>query len=219
MKVQSNTPQSPKKPNEPQDNSKLLAIVLSVLALASVGGFLFYNLHQKNDTQPKTEQKVKKSSVKPKHSSKAESSKKIEKQESSEQSSSSSESKPEESKADPVPNINALFTAYYQYKVPDISPKQQADEMVKYASEDVVNKLIPGGLSDEAKTQYSFNIEYKLTSPIVIQKVENSDDKYNVSCDYEVTVEDNKSEHSDSYVVTTDGDKIVNVSQQSAITK
>lgn len=213
MKIQ------PKKPNDPKDNSKLLVIVVSVLALASVGGFLIYNSHQKNDNQPKTEQKAKKSSVKPKQARKEESKKIVEKQESSEQSSSSSESKPEEPKADPVPNINSLFTAYYQYKVPDVSPKQQADEMVKYASEDVVNKLIPGGLNDEAKTQYSFNVEYKLTSPIVIQKVENSDNKYNVSCDYEVTVEDNKSEHSDSYIVTTDGDKVVDVSQQSAITK
>ena len=209
MKIPNPNEDENKKKQSPSfDKSKLWLIIAGIaivlIGIVAIGGHMTH----KNETKPvktvKVARKIKSKSHSVEHA-KSQSVNKSTVSNKSQSSKSQSENKQDKPKADPKPNIEALFNAMYVYDGSKITRKQQAENMLKVSNDDVVNQLMPNTLNDDSKP--SFVTVGSLTKPIEIQTDPGADNTYNVTVYSKVSAKNRQdATYEDSYKVIVDND-------------
>lgn len=206
-------PNTPKAPKEPKQYSKWVYVILGLLVVVGIGyTYMTSNKSDKPVTNTSTVESTKKSEDKTTKSTESTT-------KDSTTVSSTKESEPEvASTVDAKPIITDFFKAYQEYSSKDKDTGARANEMVKYATKEVVNQLLPGALEGTSQQQSMIAV-YKFTEPVDIQPVVGEVNKYTAVLNYTVTVMGNESTHVDSYIVGMDNDKINSLVQKSYVTK
>lgn len=179
-------------------NKKVLIGLLAVLSCGLITWLIIGLTHKDTDVKPQEPKKEK-----------------VKKQESKKAITQSSSSTNQEINDEDINVIDEFFTTYQQYNSTSSKAVDRAKIMLNNSTEDVVNQLMPGALNDKPEQDYKFEVDYKFLQPIEVQPIANSD-KYQVTLNYRVTVDNNHSDHKDVYIVTVDNKKITNVIEQSA---
>ena len=198
------------KPQAPKNKLPKWTIPIGVIVLiAGFAGMIFLqNKPKPKQTEPSTHRVEKAKTSESKTTESAE--------KSTEQSTVPSTEAPKP-QPDMTPQISDFFTKYQEYDTSKITDSDRAKSLQPLATDDVINKLIPEGLSGVATggNTESLIATYKLTSAPEVQKVVGKDGYYTVVLDYSVSVAGNSSQHEDSYTVSTKDGKIDYVNLES----
>ena len=114
--------------------------------------------------------------------------------------------------------ITKFFTAYQEFSTDKVKPKDRAEAISNYATEEVVSELLPNALNGKGD-EPSIIAAYKFDSPVEITPDAGMANHYSVVLRYTVTVAENSSKHIDTYVVKMDGDKITSAILKSMVTE